>query len=57
MAATEKEISVNAGFDAYTSHAVAEIQRESLSVIEEKSDKELYAQPAEEDADEDEDAA
>ena len=53
MAATEKEISVNAGFDAYTSHAVAEIQRESLSVIEEKSDKELYAQPAEEGADED----
>ena len=53
MAATEKEISVNAGFEAYTSHAVAEIQRESLSVIEEKSDKELYAQPAEEDSDED----
>lgn len=53
MAATEKEISVNAGFDAYNSSAIAEIQRESFSVIDEKSDKELYAQPAEEDSDED----
>lgn len=32
-------------------HTVCEISRESLSTIPEKSDMELYAQPAEEDED------
>ena len=53
---TEKEINLNAGIKMVggAPHTVVEASRETLSLVPEKTDKEVYAQPVEE---EDEDAA
>lgn len=50
MTTDEKQININAGLKLFGApHTIVELDRESLSVIPEKTDKELYAQPAEED--------
>lgn len=47
---TEKEINLNAGIKMVggAPHTVVEASRETLSLVPEKTDKEVYAQPVEE---------
>lgn len=52
MTEAEKQINLNAGFKLFggAPHTLVETGREALSEVPEKTDEEIYAQPAEEDA-------
>lgn len=55
MTETEKQINLNSGFKLYggAPHTLVEISREALSEVPEKTDQEIYSQPAEESDDND----
>lgn len=54
MTEAEKQINLNAGFKLFggAPHTLVETGRETLSEVPEKTDEEVYAQPAEEDKEE-----
>lgn len=54
-----EETNLNVGFKLFggAPHTVVETSRETLSVVPEKTDEEVYAQPVEEDDQPDEDAS
>lgn len=57
MTDAEKQINLNAGFklSGGAPHTVVETGREALSEVPEKTDEEIYAQPAEESSDSNDD--
>ena len=50
MTETEKQINLNSGFKLYggAPHTIVETSREALSEVPEKTDQEIYSQPAKE---------